>query len=128
MAIHLLDTSVLIDALNRKQGRWELLQSVVESGDTLACSVVSVTEIYAGMRSHEASATRLFLERLEHYDVDLELACYAGLLKNEWASRGKTVSVPDVLIAATALLHKLVLMTDNRKDFPMPELVLYPLP
>jgi predicted nucleic acid-binding protein len=50
------------------------------------------------------------------------------LLKNEWARRGQTLSVPDVLIAATALAHRLVLMTDNRKDFPMPELVLYPLP
>jgi predicted nucleic acid-binding protein len=128
MAIYLLDTSVLIDAINRKRDRWELLRTLVERGDALACSAITVTEIYAGMRPHELAATQSFLEGMEQYDVDWQLARYAGLLKNEWARKGQTVSVPDVLIGATALVHKLVLMTDNRKDFPMPQLMLYPLP
>jgi predicted nucleic acid-binding protein len=80
------------------------------------------------MRPRESEGTQSFLEGLERYDVDWELARYAGLLKNEWARKGQTLSVPDVLIAATALSYSLVLMTDNRKDFPMPQLTLYPLP
>lgn len=128
MAIYLLDTSVIIDALNRKRGRWQLLGSMVEAGDSLACSAITVMEVYAGLRPHELSQTQSFLDGLEHYGVDSELARYAGLLKNEWAKKGRTVSATDVLIAATALVHKLVLMTDNRKDFPMPQLTLYPLP
>jgi hypothetical protein len=128
MAIYLLDTSVIIDALNRKRNRWQLLASLVEAGETLACSAVTVAEIYAGLRPRESAATEIFLEGLEHYSLDRELARYAGLLKNEWARKGRTLAIADVLIAATALAHKLVLMTDNRKDFPMPQLVLYPLP
>ncbi len=42
--------------------------------------------------------------------------------------KGRTLGVVDLIIAATALAHKLVLMTDNRKDFPMPQLTFYPLP
>jgi predicted nucleic acid-binding protein len=34
----------------------------------------------------------------------------------------------DVTIAAVALAHSLVLVTDNQKDFPMPELQLAALP
>jgi predicted nucleic acid-binding protein len=34
----------------------------------------------------------------------------------------------DVTVAAVALTHGLTLLTDNRKDFPMPELALYSLP
>ncbi len=128
MAIYLLDTSVIIDALNRKQGRWELLASLVEAGDMLACSVVTLSEIFAGVRPKEISLTERFLNALEHYDLDSQLARAAGLLKNEWARKGRTIGVVDMMIAATALAHNLVFMTDNRKDFPMPELALYPLP
>lgn len=128
MTTYLLDTSVLIDAINRKRGRWELLRTLVEAGDDLACSAITVAEIYAGMRPHERARTESFLDGMEHYDVGWELARYAGLLKNEWGKRGHTLSVPDTLIAATALAHTFVLVTDNRKDFPMPELALYELP
>jgi hypothetical protein len=34
MPIYLLDTSVVIDAINRKLGRWQLLEELVESGDS----------------------------------------------------------------------------------------------
>jgi predicted nucleic acid-binding protein len=128
MAIYLLDTSVIIDVLNQKRGRWQLLASLVEAGDTLACSVVTLTEIYAGVRPKEVAFTERFLEGLEHYDVDSHLARYAGLLKNEWSQKGRTLGVVDLIIAATALAHHLLLMTDNRKDFPMGQLTFYPLP
>ena len=128
MAIYLLDTSVIIDALNQKRGRWQLLGALVEAGDTLACSVVTLTEIYAGVRPKEITPTERFLDGLEHYTLDSQLARYAGLLKSEWAKKGRTLGVMDLIIAATAITHQLVLMTDNRKDFPMPEIALYPLP
>src|ERR1700687_1582917 len=128
MATYLVDTSVIIDALNQKRGRWQLLGSLVKAGDTLAVSVVTVMEIYAGMRPHESQITQSFLSGLDHFEVDFELARYAGLLKNELARRGRTISATDVLIGATALAHKLILMTDNQKDFPMTALALYPLP
>ncbi len=128
MAIYLLDTSVIIDALNQKHGRWQLLGSLVAAGDTLACSVVTLTEIYAGVRSKELSLTEQFLNGLEHYQLDARLARDAGLLKNEWAKQGRTLGAVDVIIAATALAHNLMLVTDNRKDFPMTQLALYPLP
>jgi predicted nucleic acid-binding protein len=128
MAIYLLDRSVIIDALNQKRGRWQLLGSLVEAGDTLACSVMTLTEIYAGVRPKEMALTEQFLGAMEHYQLDSRLARDAGLLKNEWAKQGQTLGVVDVIIAATALAHNLVLMTDNRKDFPMTQLALYPLP
>jgi len=128
MAIYLLDTSVIIDVLNQKRGRWELLESLVGAGDTLACSVVTLTEVYAGLRPKELAHAERFLAWLEQYQVDSHLARNAGLLKNEWAKKGRTLGVVDLIIAATALAHNLPLITDNRKDFPMPQLVLYPLP
>ena len=128
MSIYLLDTSVIIDALNQKRARRQLLESLLAAGDTLACSAMTVTEIFAGIRPKEFQVTERFLDSLELYAVDPELARHAGLLKNEWASKGRTLGVADVIIAATALAHGLILMTDNVRDFPMPQLALYALP
>jgi predicted nucleic acid-binding protein len=50
-----------------------------------------------------------------------------GLLKNEWTRKGHTLLLADAIIAAIAIERECSLMTDNRKDFPMPELKLYPL-
>jgi len=58
--------------------------------------------------------------------VTWEIARLAGELQNAGARKG-TRFPADVTIAAVALAHGLTLLTDNRRDFPMPELALYPL-
>jgi predicted nucleic acid-binding protein len=127
MAIFLLDTTVMIDAINRKRGRSRLLDRMLEQRNLLACCCINVTEVYAGMRPHEAAATEALLRSLDFYEVTWEIARRAGELKWEWAKRGHTITVPDITIAAVALAHNLTLVTDNRKHFPMPELNVFPI-
>jgi predicted nucleic acid-binding protein len=127
VATYLLDTSVIIDALNNKRGRRELLLGLVKQGHLLACCPVNVTEVYAGMRPKEEEATEEFLKSLEYYHLTWPVARVAGLLKRDYARRGVTLTVADATIAAVALAHDLTLMTDNIKDFPMKDLLLYPL-
>jgi predicted nucleic acid-binding protein len=128
MATYLLDTSVIIDALNGKRGRRELLLDLVKQGHLLACCPINVTEVYAGLRPKEEPATEEFLKSLEYYHLTWPVARLAGLLKRDYARKGATLTVADTTIAAVALAHELTLMTDNVKDFPMKELALYPLP
>ena len=49
MAAYLVDTSVIIDALNGKRGRRDLLLGLVKQGHLLACCPLNVTEVYAGI-------------------------------------------------------------------------------
>ena len=128
MPIFLLDTTVIVDALNAKHGRAEFLSELLEQHNLLACCSINVTEVYAGMRPHEAKVTEAFLRSLKFYEVTWEIARRAGELKNKWAKNGKTIALPDITISAVAIAHDLTLVTDNRKDFPMPELQLYQLP
>ena len=126
--ILLLDTTVLLDVLRARQNRRSLLAELVAGGHLLATATINVGEIYAGMRVGEEKRTEAFLSSLDCYPITAAIARRAGSLKSAWAQKGKTLSLADMIVAATALEHGLALMTDNRKDFPLPELKFYPLP
>ena len=128
MSTYLLDTSVLIDALRGVRGRAEELAQLVEEGHLLACSVITIAEIHAGMRPRERAATVALLDSLEPYDVTRQIAERAGLLRRTWAARGRTLALADLLIASTALGLGLILVTDNARDFPMKELQMHAPP
>jgi len=124
----LLDTSVLIDILRNRRGRRQFVAELVRAGHTLATSALNVAEVYAGMRSEEHDRTNTFIASLDCLDVTASIGKLAGDLKRSWALRGKTLTLADTIVAAVALENHCRLLTDNRKDFPMPDLQLYPLP
>ncbi len=128
MATYLLDTSVIIDALNDKRQRREFLLDLLRHGNLLACCSVNVTEVYAGMRPTEESATEEFLKSLAYYHVSWPVARMAGLLKRAFAKKGTSLTTADTTIAAVAMVNDLTLLTDNVKDFPMKELAMGSLP
>ncbi|MBI4906869.1 MAG: PIN domain-containing protein [Acidobacteria bacterium] len=126
--IVLLDSSVIFDALNGKRGRAEYLRTLIREGHVLGCCPVNNTEVYAGIRDSEFHKTADFLSSLDLIPIDAATARRAGLLKRDWAKGGHTLAYTDVTIAAAALQNNLPLLTDNRKHFPMQDLVLFPLP
>lgn len=128
MTTYLLDTSVIIDTLNGKRNRPNLLAELIREGTTFACCSINVTEIYAGMRPKEEGKTEEFLKTLYYYPITWDVARLAGILKRDHSKKGKTIALADATIAAIAITHHLSLLTDNAKDFPMKELRLYPLP
>jgi predicted nucleic acid-binding protein len=124
----LLDTSVLIDALRLRRGRRQWLAQLVRAGHTLSTSTLNLAEVYAGMRPAEEARTKAFLLALRCHEITAGVAEVAGKLKNEWARKGRTLTLADMIVAAVALEQGCPLATDNRKDFPMPELNHFPLP
>ncbi len=128
MPTYLLDTTVIIDALNGRNNRKLLLLDLLKQGHLLGCCPINVTEVYAGLRHKEESATEEFMQSLQYYQITWPIARLAGILKRDYARKGKTLTVSDATIAAVAIHHKLTLLTDNVRDFPMKELAIYPLP
>lgn len=126
--IVLLDTNVLVDVLNGRRQRLEFVADLVNQGHLLASCAVTIAEVFSGMRGSEAGATTEFLDGLEYFEITREIATRAGYLKAAWARKGRTLALPNVLIAAVALENGLTLATGNRKDFPMAALKLLPLP
>jgi predicted nucleic acid-binding protein len=124
----LLDTSVIIDALRRRRNRHGFLMERARRGDTFCCSVISVAEVYAGMKPSEQGRTEEFFRDLECIEITRETARLAGTYKYEWARKGTTLGIPDAIIAAVALSLDIPLATDNVDDFPMTDLKFLPLP
>jgi predicted nucleic acid-binding protein len=58
--------------------------------------------------------------------VTKEIAQQAGTWRQEYKKQGRQFSTPDTVIAATAYLKNCTLVTKNAKDYPMPQLQVYP--
>src|SRR5258708_653823 len=124
----LLDTSVLIDVLRRRNQRREFVAELVRAGHVLSTSVLNVAEVYAGMRPREELDTETLFASLQLHDLSTQSARLAGEMKNAWSKKGRTLTLADAIVAAVAIEQGCQVLTDNRKDFPMPEVQLYALP
>ncbi|MDI6602836.1 MAG: PIN domain-containing protein [Patescibacteria group bacterium] len=122
MANYLLDSTIIIDCLRGKKGRDELLKKLVLEGSTLGCCSVNIVEVHTGMKNKEREKTTNLLNSLEYYNITREMATLAGEYRRNYWKKGKILSVSDVLIAAVAISYNLILITDNRKHYPMPEI------
>jgi predicted nucleic acid-binding protein len=67
------------------------------------------------------------MKSLVFLPVTAEIAEHAGLLKARYARQGKVLSVQDATIVAVSIAYRCTLITENLKDFPMPDLQVYPL-
>jgi predicted nucleic acid-binding protein len=76
------------------------------------------------MREREREAPEEILDSLEYCEVTKEIAKKAGQYKRVYREKGVTISLPDLIIATVAISNNLVLITDNPRHYPMPELSL----
>jgi predicted nucleic acid-binding protein len=128
LAHYLLDTGLVLRHLRGQRRAVRLLSGLGKIG-RLAVSAITRLEVHAGMRPDEQYATTKLLSRFITYDLDRELAERAGDLIRERQERHGALSVPDAIIAATALTHGLTLVTLSRADFEgIPGLSLAQLP
>jgi hypothetical protein len=128
MTVYLVDTHILINALNEKRGHKALLYRLVGQGYRLASCSVILGELFSGIKPPDLPQVEQLISLLAWYAASPVIARRAGRLRYDWARQGKMLTLTDTLIAATALEYGLTLITDNGKHFPMPDLALYPAP
>lgn len=82
-------------------------------------SVLSLTELYLGLRRQKEERSLVELERLiRPLGIDRDIAVRAGAFVRHYGP-SHSVEIPDAIIAATAEHHGLRLATLNVKHFPM---------
>lgn len=115
----LVDTSVLIDHLRGRPEAREALARAVDDGERLIGSVLTRSEVLAGLRPGEEQATSALLGVLEWIVVDEAVADHAGALAQRYLASHGGIDLTDYVIAATAAIHGATLWTRNVKHFPM---------
>ena len=118
MPKYLLDSDVIIEWLRRTERIVAWLEVHDAAGDYLACTPVSIAEIYAGMRAREAFIVNDILSVLHCVEIDDRVGRKAGHYLQAFA-RSHGVEVADALIAATAHVHGLTLCSLNLRHYPM---------
>ena len=96
--------------------RW--LQSV----QLMAISAITLEEAHFGLawqpNTRKLALFNALVERLHAvYPITPAIAQRGGVLRGQFQAQGIVRSAPDMLIAATAIEHQLVLATRNVRDF-----------
>jgi len=96
----------------------DIIKTVKAIGQNqIAASHVTCAELYFGARNkRELQAIEKDLQQLSLLPIQLPISTMATQLVKEYAL-SHTLSLPDALIAATAIYHDLELFTLNQKDF-----------
>ena len=125
--MYLIDTDIIIWILRGNKKYEELLQGLKDK-DSLSISTVTIAEIYENIYPSEIVKTEKVLNELQTWDVTPEIAKQAGLYWQEFIKSLKNLSLMDCLIASTANVNNLTLVSLNTKHFPMKDIkILNPL-
>ena len=127
MTAFLLDTSVIVEFSKQREPAYSQIIAWIRSGETLAVCAISVAEFYAGLSATEAHRWEELVTAFAYWPISIAAAMHAGQERYWYARQGKTISTTDSLLAAVAREQHAVLVTNNVKDFPMDDVVLFPL-
>jgi predicted nucleic acid-binding protein len=117
----LLDSDIIIFWLRGYEPISSVVIRLLDDGESLIWTPVSVAEIFAGVRrSEEERVERLFLI-LDPLALSGEIGRKAGLYLSTYA-KSHNLELGDALIAASAAVNRLPLWTLNRKHYPMKDI------
>lgn len=111
----LCDTNILIEFYKNNAAIIQELRHI--GSHSIAISVITQAELYFGaLNKQELAAIRQHLRMIHRHSIDASTAsCFINLME-QFALSHKP-GIPDMLIAATALVHDLELYTFNIRDF-----------
>jgi predicted nucleic acid-binding protein len=114
----IVDTTVLVDYLRGRPQAIGTLAPLVVQGHVY-CSRVTRIELALGMRAHQLEQASSLYTWLDTIEADAEIGAQAEVLAGTWGRSHSSIDVADYLIAATAQVRGLELVTTNVRHFPM---------
>lgn len=111
---YLLDTNILIYYTDGLLQKWPLAESIFE--ESFKISIISKIEFlgWAGFHGNEFqyNMAKDFISNASVFNLDNEVAEETIVIRQKYK-----IKMPDAVIAATALINSMTLITMNIKDF-----------
>ncbi len=124
----LCDTNIISELvkLRPNQGVLEWSKTIT----SITVSAITVEEIIYGLTAKPNFRIQVWFENLLKNDcvvipISSEISQYSGHLRGKLRQQGKPRTQADMLIAATAYVHGITLVTRNIKDFQGCEISLF---
>ena len=119
-SIILVDTNVISEFVKKTPD--PRVMQWAASVEHLAISAVTLEEAYFGLAWQPQPRKLALFEALVNnlyrvYPITASIAQRGGVLRGQFQAQGIIRSAPDMLIAATAMEHQLMLATRNVRDF-----------
>jgi len=113
--LYLIDTCIFIGAI---RGDIKSLNIINELRGKIVFSVITEMELYVGAKTRERK--KEIEKQFEIYlrcDIDRAVSQRALQLIKKYTSQKRQPQIPDMLIAATAMVNDFTLVTHNVKDY-----------
>lgn len=123
MKAALFDTNILIDYLKGKPEAISVVDSCLQEGQVLTCSLITKVELLSGARQGEEKALHDFLDAFDRIGLDDKIAEVAGRYMRFYR-KSHGINTADAIIAASAQAREAVLYTLNEKHFPMNDIMI----
>lgn len=121
MTLYLLDSNLVIDILRGNTTTLIVVERLDRAGNVFCVCDIVLAEVLTGVHEGDRPVTLDFLRSCHFLASSREIGEQAGLWRFAYARRGVSLSVPDLVIAATASVYDATLLTRNVRHFPMPE-------
>ncbi len=119
----LVDTDIAIDYL-RGAGYARNLMFELWDANTAYLSMLSVYELYAGMRDDEVEDTEDFIDACIIEDVTINIAHKGGETYRLNRKKGTTLTSIDCLVYSTAIIRGHKVATRNKEHYPDKKILL----
>ena len=119
----LVDTDIAIDYLRGLQYARDLMLSLWD-GDTAYLSILSVYELYAGMKEDEEEDTENLINPCRIEPITTKIARKAGDIYKQYRKDGITLTSIDCLVNSTAIVNGHKIATRNKEHYPDKKILL----
>lgn len=118
---YLLDTNTCIQYLNGRSPSIKAKLKSLGEGEALICSIVKAEMLFGALRSRSPEQTtgeqRELFAIFASLPFDDAAAEHYARIRADLSAKGTPIGANDLLIAAIALAHNLILVTHNTREF-----------